>query len=144
MKLLSYKDLEVWKKSMELVKLIYILTKKLPKEELYGLVSQMRRSAVSIPSNIAEGQSRKSSREFIQFLTIARGSKSELETLLYITKELYPIDGEEIKLSMDLLSDIGRMINGLISSIADKANKSVEDVGSSNHKPQATSHKHGN
>jgi four helix bundle protein len=77
---MDHKDLDVWKKSMNLVVLIYDITSKFPSDERFGLTSQMRRAAVSIPSNIAEGAARKGDKEFIQFLMIALGSLSELET----------------------------------------------------------------
>jgi len=77
---MDHKDLDVWKRSMDLVQLIYEYTKLFPKEEMYGLTSQMRRAAVSIPSNIAEGAARKGDKEFIQFLMLSLGSLSELET----------------------------------------------------------------
>lgn len=91
----SYQDLTVWQKSMELVAWIYELTQHFPKEEMYGLVSQMRRSAISIPSNIAEGYSRRHRQEYIQFVRIAFGSGAELETQLIIAKKLgYTSTGE--------------------------------------------------
>jgi four helix bundle protein len=84
----THRDLDVWKNGIELVKKIYILTKDFPKEEIYTLTSQIRRSAISIPSNIAEGAARNSKKEFIQFLYIAFGSAAELETQLIVAKEL--------------------------------------------------------
>ena len=84
----THRDLDVWKNGIELVKKIYILTKDFPKEEIYTLTSQIRRSAISIPSNIAEGAARNSKKEFIQFLYIALGSAAELETQLNVAKEL--------------------------------------------------------
>jgi four helix bundle protein len=84
----SYKDLDIWKKGMELSEIIYDITKQFPSEEKYGLVSQMRRCAVSFPSNVAEGSARNSYKEFIQFLYIALGSLSELETQLILAKRL--------------------------------------------------------
>ena len=84
----THKDLNVWKEAMELAKGVYCLTKDFPKEEIYGLVSQMRRAAVSIPSNIAEGAARNSHKEFIQFLYTSLGSLAELETQLLLSKEL--------------------------------------------------------
>ncbi|MFA5010608.1 MAG: four helix bundle protein [Ignavibacteria bacterium] len=84
----THKDLEVWKKSIDLVSEIYEITKSFPKEEIYGLTNQIRRSAVSIPSNIAEGAGRNHDKEFIQFLYIAMGSSSELETQIFICKNL--------------------------------------------------------
>jgi len=85
---MTHRDLDVWKNGIELVKKIYILTKDSPKEEIYTLTSQIRRSAISIPSNIAEGAARNSKKEFIQFLYIALGSAAELETQLIVAKEL--------------------------------------------------------
>ena len=84
----THRDLDVWKNGIELVKKIYILTKDSPKEEIYTLTSQIRRSAISIPSNIAEGAARNSKKEFIQFLYIALGSAAEIETQLNVAKEL--------------------------------------------------------
>src|SRR5437870_2161550 len=91
----SYKDLIVWQKSMELVKEVYRITGKLPNHELYGLSNQLRRAAVSIPSNIAEGQQRRGTKEFTQFLRISYGSAAEVETQLLIAKDLYSIKETE-------------------------------------------------
>jgi four helix bundle protein len=85
---MTHKDLDVWKAAMELAKLVYLITSKFPKEELYGLTQQIRRSAVSIPSNIAEGAARNSRKEFIQFLHISLGSLAELETQLLLSEKL--------------------------------------------------------
>jgi len=87
-KIMTHKDLDVWKAAMELAKLVYLITSKFPKEELYGLTQQIRRSAVSIPSNIAEGAARNSRKEFIQFLHISLGSLAELETQLLLSEKL--------------------------------------------------------
>jgi four helix bundle protein len=103
---------------MELVTDIYRLTKPFPKEELYGLTSQIRRSAVSVPSNIAEGSARKNKTEFIQFLYIALGSLSELETQLIISKNLNY--SETISSLLSKVTDIRKMIFGLIKSIKSK------------------------
>jgi len=84
----DHRDLLAWQEAMKLVKIVYSSTASLPKEEVFGLTSQMRRAAVSIPSNIAEGSARASKREFRQFLTVARGSLSELETQVLISREL--------------------------------------------------------
>lgn len=112
----SYKDLVVWQKSIELVQEIYKITSKLPREEIYGLSSQMRRSSVSIPSNIAEGQQRYGTREFVQFLKISYGSGAELETQLIILKNLYPkIDMLKAE---SLLDEIQRMLNKLINKLS--------------------------
>ena len=92
----DYKDLIVWQKAIDLATWIYSLTAGFPKEELYGIVSQMRRAAVSIPSNIAEGQSRQHKSEFIQFLSIAKGSLLELETQLIISGRLKYISENDL------------------------------------------------
>src|SRR3989344_6822169 len=110
----SYKNLIVWQKAIELVVEIYNLTDKLPKSELYGLTSQMRSSAISIPSNIAEGRRRGHQKEFIQFLTIAYGSGAELETQVEIAKKLsFSRDLDYIKAS-GLLDEVMRMLNKII------------------------------
>ena len=88
MKIKSYKDLNIWKRSIRLVEEIYIITKKFPKEEIYGLTSQLRRSAVSIPSNIVEGFTRFHSKEYRQFLYISLGSCAELNTQIIISFHL--------------------------------------------------------
>lgn len=112
----SYKDLVVWQKSIELVKELYITTAKLPKEEIYGLSAQMRRAAISIPSNIAEGQQRRGTKEFLQFLSIAYASGAELETQLIIMHDLYPKTASPRVNS--LLDEIQRMLNSLINKLA--------------------------
>ena len=114
----SYKDLEVWKKSMELCKTVYGLMNLLPANETYGLISQIKRSAVSIPSNIAEGSSRNSTKEFIQFLYIANGSLSELETQLELSFKLGFI--EENQIPIDLLKHIRKMLVNLIKVLRNK------------------------
>ena len=86
--IMHYKELMAWQKSMELVKEVYYLVKKLPKEETYSLSDQMRRAAVSIPSNIAEGFERNTTKDYIKFLSIAKASRAEVETQLYICKRL--------------------------------------------------------
>ncbi len=111
----SFKQLTVWQKSIRLVKEIYILTLSLPREELYGLTSQMRRSAVSIPSKIAEGKKRRTRKDFIQFLRIADGSAAELETQIIITKDLYPYISS-IK-SESLLLEVQKMLITIIKKL---------------------------
>lgn len=113
----SYKDLIVWQKSFELSLLVYKLTKRFPKEELYALVSQIRRAAVSIPSNIAEGYSRQRKLEYIQFLQIAFASGAELETQLLIAKELRYLSDRDFTEVDSLLNEVMRMLNSLISKI---------------------------
>ena len=110
----SYEDLSVWKKSMNLAVKIYELTKHMPKEELYGLTAQMRRAAVSIPSNIAEGQQRTSTREF---LSIARGSNAELQTQLVLACKLGYFQSEQIRETMNLTKEVSKMINALMISL---------------------------
>jgi four helix bundle protein len=111
----THKDLDVWKKSIGFVTDIYKETEKFPKSELYGLTSQVRRAAISIPSNIAEGATRKSKTEFKQFLYIALSSASEVETQLIIAKNLQFLKENEGLLND--LSCISKMIQGLIKSI---------------------------
>jgi four helix bundle protein len=97
MKLSSYKDLIVWQKSIELVRRLYILCNQLPRSEQYGLISQMQRSSVSIPSNIAEGYERKSTTEYLRFLSIAQASTAELETQIIITKLVHNISDSQLE-----------------------------------------------
>jgi four helix bundle protein len=113
----SYKDLQVWQKAIQIVKKLYIITKEFPKEEIYSLTSQMRRAAVSIPSNIAEGKSRQSIKEYIQFLYIALGSISELETLIVISKELNYIERKTENELLEELELVGKMLRGLINKL---------------------------
>ena len=112
----THKDLIVWKKSIDFVTDIYKETNVFPKQEQYGLVSQLRRAAVSIPSNIAEGASRKSRKEFIQFLHIARASSSELETQLIISKKIGYLSSDNLDLE-EKLSVISKMLTGLINNL---------------------------
>ncbi len=109
----SYKDLVVWQKSINLVEEVYNLTSKYPKEEIFGLVSQMRRCAVSIPSNIAEGRTRGYRKEYKQFLLNAYGSGAELETQIIISKKIMKVN-LDYKRTDDLLSEVMRMLNVLI------------------------------
>ncbi len=113
----SYRDLEVWKKAMDLVIECYQMTKLFPKNEIYGLTSQLRRAAVSVPSNIAEGNQRQHSREFLQHLSIAYGSLAELETQVLIAGRLSYIDENMLNNILNQTSEIGRMLNGLRRSI---------------------------
>ncbi len=113
----SYKELIVWQKSIQLVKEVFILTGKFPKSELYGLISQMRRAAVSIPSNIAEGYGRRSSKEYAQFYSIAYGSALELETQTIIAKELQFTTIEYFDKVDLLLAEVSRMLNAMTSKM---------------------------
>jgi four helix bundle protein len=114
----SYKDLIVWQKSFDLVILVFKLTHKFPKAEIYGLVSQMRRSAVSIPSNIAEGYSRGHRQEYIQFLRTAFASGAELETQILLSKELEFLVTKDFIRVNDLLVEVQKMLNKLISTLS--------------------------
>lgn len=109
----SYRDLFVWQKSMELTKQVYMITKDFPKDEIYGLTSQIRRCAVSIPSNIAEGRGRNSDKEFIRFLQISLGSLYELQTQLDLALSFNYITN--IENILDLSSEIEKMLNKLIT-----------------------------
>jgi four helix bundle protein len=113
----SYRDLVVWQKAMSLTGEIYRLVKLLPNEERFALSDQMRRAAVSIPSNIAEGQDRNSYKEFINFLSIARGSRAELETQLQICVEVGYLSPQNISNAMSLLQELGKMLSSLISKL---------------------------
>lgn len=120
MKTTSYKDLIVWQKSIELVIMIYELTKKFPKEELYGLVSQMRRAAVSISSAIAEGYTRRNRKEYIQSLYIARSSTAELETQLLITHKLGYLDKKSYKTVSSLLEEVAKLLSSIVSKLREQ------------------------
>jgi len=112
----SYKDLVVWQKGVALAKLVYQLTKAFPSEEKFGIVAQMRRAAVSIPSNIAEGQARHTTGEFIQFISHAEGSVAELDTQLILSLELKfcrNVDSE-----FELITELRRMLNALRRKLA--------------------------
>lgn len=109
-KINSHKDLVVWQKSICLVENIFKATESFPQSELYGLVSQMRRAAVAIPSNIAEGANRNHTKEYLQFLAIAEGSANELETQLIISEKLKFINKEEFEKLVSLLIEIMKMI----------------------------------
>ena len=113
----TFRDLIVWQRSMQLTVAIYRLTQKFPREELYGLTSQIRRSAVSIPSNIAEGQGRDSQGEFKRFLNIARGSNSELQTQLEIARTLGFGESKVIDETESLSHEVGKMLFALLESL---------------------------
>lgn len=109
----NFKDLVVWQKGIALAKATYQLTAKYPSEEKFGIVAQMRRATISIPSNIAEGQARHTTGEFIQFISHAEGSVAELETQLILSIELGFSEAERAKPAFALLDEIRRMLNGL-------------------------------
>lgn len=116
----SYRDLMVWQKGITLVKLVYRLTQSFPGEEKFGLVSQMRRAAVSIPSNIAEGQGRHTTGEFVQFISHAEGSAAELDTQLVIAVELGYCSLSEAGPAVDLILELRKMLNALRRSLLKK------------------------
>lgn len=113
----SYKDLVVWQKAMILVSAVYKLTRTFPDTERFGLTSQIQRAAVSIPSNIAEGQGRLATKEFRQFLGVARGSLKELETQLLISIDLGYTSEDQTSACLDLADQVGRMLNALIKAL---------------------------
>jgi four helix bundle protein len=118
----SYRDLRVWQLAMELVVRVYAQTRSFPKEEVYGLTSQMRRSAVSVPSNIAEGKGRSTDRDRAVFFCHARGSLLELGTQIFIAQQrkyLVPLEAEKL---MANSSQLGRMLNALIQSLRNPEN----------------------
>lgn len=113
----SFRDLIVWQKAMDLVVETYKVTGQFPKEELYGLTSQMKRSAVSIPSNIAEGRMRGTRKDYRQFLIISRGSGAELETQVEIAKRLQFGKGIDYRLLDSLLCEVMKILNKMVSSL---------------------------
>ena len=116
----SYRQLIAWQKAMELVKQIYELTKTFPKEEIYGLTSQIRRAAISVPSNIAEGQGRDSTKEFLHHLSIAYGSLMEAETQILIAESLAYLKSDHSISILEKAAETGRLINGLSRSLKQK------------------------
>jgi four helix bundle protein len=117
----SFRDLRVWREAMRLTAEIYKTTNDFPKHELYGLSQQIRRAAVSVPSNIAEGKGHRSDKEFVRFLLHARGSLLELQTQLLIAEELqYLRKGEGLRL-LAMAEGVGRALSGLINSMSEKA-----------------------
>ena len=113
----DYKDLHVWQKGMELAKQVYLLTNRFPSEEKFGLISQMRRAAVSVPSNIAEGQARNTTGEFVQFLSHAEGSAAELDTQLRLSMALGYCVVEDLSEVFQLLTDVQKMLKRLRQSL---------------------------
>ena len=113
----SHKELKVWQKSMDLVIETYKLTEKFPQREIYALASQMRRAAVSIPSNIAEGRSRSSRKDFVHFNRIAYGSLTELETQLLIAKRLLFINEKDCNEALSLVTEVSKMLHSMIRKL---------------------------
>jgi four helix bundle protein len=116
----NYQDLIAWQKAMDLVEAVYQTTKIFPKEEIYALTGQLRRAAVSIPSNIAEGQGRSSKKEFCNFLSIAHGSVREVETQIMIAERLQYISKEQVTAILELAAEVGRLLQGLMKTIGSK------------------------
>ena len=117
----SYRDLIAWQRAMRLVTRIYEATRAFPRDELYGLTNQLRRSAVSVPSNIAEGQARFSRKEFHHFLSLARGSLVEIETQLIIAQNLGYLSPKQSQPVLSEAAELGRVLNGLIAAIKQAA-----------------------
>jgi four helix bundle protein len=113
----NYSDLIAWQKAMDLVELIYKATSQFPREEIYGLTNQLRRAAVSVPSNIAEGQGRGSANDFRRFLAISYGSLREVETQILIAKRLHFLTEAQAGRVMNLAGEVGRRLNGLTNSL---------------------------
>jgi len=113
----NYQELVAWQKAMDLVEDVYKLTKHFPREELYALTSQIRRAAVSVPSNIAEGQGRRTTSDFLRHLSIAYGSLREVETQAMIAQRLKYVAGANVKSVIDRAGDVGRLLNGLMSAL---------------------------
>lgn len=117
MALQSYNELNVWKKSIDLVEQIYLVTSDFPKGEIYSLTNQIRRAAISIPSNIAEGQARKTTKDFLNFLSIAQGSRAEVETQVIIANRLRYIDDNKTEQLLSMLTEIAKMLYALSSRL---------------------------
>ena len=113
----SYRDLHVWQKARVLVRVVYEVSATFPKEETYGITSQLRRAAISVPSNLAEGSSKGSTPEFLRFISISYGSLCELETQLYLSADLGFITQQACDELLEKTSEIGRMLNGLKRSL---------------------------
>ena len=113
----SYRELVAWQKAMDFAAAVYRVTRSFPKEEQYGITSQLRRAAVSIPSNIAEGQGRQTTGEFRQFLGQARGSLLETETQILLSERLQYLEQQAANCLLEQASEVGRILNGLLTSL---------------------------
>ncbi len=118
----SYRDLLIWQQAMELAEVVYEVTAKLPARESYGLISQLQRAAVSVPSNIAEGHARESTREYLRSLRTSRGSLAELETQLLLCERLKFLSDDDIAQAMRISDDLGKMIRGVQRTLNEKLN----------------------
>jgi len=131
----SYRDLELWQKAMDLVVECYGATKKLPDCELYGLISQIKRAAVSIPANVAEGQGRQHRPEFIQHLFIAYGSLTEVETHIQIARRLNYLNDDDERRLLQRTGEVGRLLNGLLRFLRRK-NADAAGAPTENRQPE--------
>ena len=120
MQIRSYKDLQVWQRGMDLTTLVYRLSSALPQDERFGLVSQMRRAAVSVPANIAEGHQRTSTKDYLRFLSIASGSLAELETLIELASRLYSINKISVEELVGQADELGKMLRSLQQRLEEK------------------------
>ena len=120
MQIRSYKDLQVWQRGMDLTTLVYQLSSELPQDERFGLVSQMRRAAVSVPANIAEGHQRTSTKDYLRFLSIASGSLAELETLIELASRLYQTKNTFIEELVGKADELGKMLRTLQQRLQEK------------------------
>jgi four helix bundle protein len=118
MKVRNYQELIVWQKAMDLVEEVYTASKSFPGEEIYGLTSQIRRAAVSIPSNIAEGHGRRTTADFLRHLSISNGSLREVETQTLIATRLHYLTSGRCQQVLTMAGEVGRLLNGLMSSLA--------------------------
>ena len=116
----DYRNLDVWKRSIDLIAVVYDVTRKFPKEEMWGLSSQLRRAVVSISANIAEGCGRRTSKDYVAFLHNATGSVKEVESELFAAEKLGYISREELRGLLGELGEIGRMISGVIEYVSEK------------------------
>ena len=131
----TYRDLLVWQRAMDLVVVAYQLGRRLPKDELYGLISQIRRAATSVPANIAEGQGRRHTGEFLNFLGIANGSLMELETHIIASQRLGFVTDADVQEGLQVASHVGRMLAGLMRRLKERPPRGR------NHRPPATGHR---
>src|SRR5262249_47147582 len=113
----SYRDLDVWRIAMELAKQCFVVTNKFPRDEIYGMTSQIRRASTSIPANIAEGQGRSGTKEFLYHLSVARGSLKELETHLLLSESVGLLDNSEMISLLGLCDRVSQMLSGLRRSL---------------------------
>jgi four helix bundle protein len=118
MKVKSYRELIAWQKAMDLVVLVYRATAQFPREEVYGLTAQVRKASVSVPSNIAEGQGRFTTNEFLHFLSVATGSRNEAETQILIAERLGYLDNHQCEQILSLSAEVGRVVSGLVNSLS--------------------------